>query len=883
MPLINTSVPNLIQGVSQQPDTLKYDGQCQEQINALSSVTDGLRKRPNTNLLRHADDEIGENAFVHSINRSESEKYILIITSTKLFVYNLDGSGNVSLNDGLKTSLTLSSYLNTIPGYGAGYLVSSNPRRDLRALTVGDTTFIVNKAVNVQMDPDNTSPALNEDEALIFVKQAGYDKKYEVSVLGTDAASILANTKDVTTKDSGEGNDAASAGSAENDQLKTDSGVIAQALSNELNSGISGLTTTVEGSTIKLVKTSSDPFNIKTKDGFADKGLGVVYKVVDDITDLPVVAPEGFEIKVRGDAELSEDDYYLKFETNEGLAQGTLGRGGWVETVKPGETISLDSKRMPHRLISENRNYFRLQAGTSVGEVWDTRKAGDIISNPNPSFVGTDLSPRYISNLFFYKNRLGLLSNDNVILSEAGQYGNFFRTTVTTLLDSGPIDVGVASSNVTNLEAAVGFQENLILFSNKGQFVLKGGDLLTPETVSINPITNFDQTVGVNPISLGSFIYFPFTRGNFSGLREFAVSATGDTYTAEEITSHVPGYIPKNIIDIAGSSNEDIIVVLSSDEKDTLYIYKYFWSGNQKILSSWCKFTLSACEIRGIEFIDSTLYIATDRTFGNHYTATGEGYPPTITEGKDFMLLSMVFTSGLPKEEDKSDGTNLGFVTHLDFRAPKKILASQTRLTDPDDAANTHLDYYPNEAFDFPTGSTSQTGARLKVIDRANGTEIPFTRPTVTINGVEHMTTTANELQFTATSADREVFVGVEYDMQYTFSEQIFKTVAGRGKSPTRYTRTKIKNGNLFFDNTAFFKVKVTPENRDTYTNEYTTQTVGDSEADRVNLDSGAFRFPVFTKPENTTITIENGTPYPSTFQGAEFESFAHARSNRYS
>ena len=90
MPLINTSVPNLIQGVSQQPDTLKYDGQCQEQINALSSVTDGLCKRPNTNLLRHANAEIGENAFVHSINRSESEKYILIITSTKLFVYNLD-------------------------------------------------------------------------------------------------------------------------------------------------------------------------------------------------------------------------------------------------------------------------------------------------------------------------------------------------------------------------------------------------------------------------------------------------------------------------------------------------------------------------------------------------------------------------------------------------------------------------------------------------------------------------------------------------------------------------------------------------------------------------------------------------------------------------
>ena len=46
MPLINTSLPNLIQGVSQQPDAVRYDGQCEVQENALSSVVDGLQKRP---------------------------------------------------------------------------------------------------------------------------------------------------------------------------------------------------------------------------------------------------------------------------------------------------------------------------------------------------------------------------------------------------------------------------------------------------------------------------------------------------------------------------------------------------------------------------------------------------------------------------------------------------------------------------------------------------------------------------------------------------------------------------------------------------------------------------------------------------------------------
>ena len=48
--LIRTSVPNLISGVSQQADSFKLTTQAVEQINAVSSVVDGLIKRPSTYL-----------------------------------------------------------------------------------------------------------------------------------------------------------------------------------------------------------------------------------------------------------------------------------------------------------------------------------------------------------------------------------------------------------------------------------------------------------------------------------------------------------------------------------------------------------------------------------------------------------------------------------------------------------------------------------------------------------------------------------------------------------------------------------------------------------------------------------------------------------------
>jgi len=131
-------------------------------------------------------------------------------------------------------------------------------------------------------------------------------------------------------------------------------------------------------------------------------------------------------------------------------------------------------------------------------------------------------------------------------------------------------------------------------------------------------------------------------------------------------------------------------------------------------------------------------------------------------------------------------------------------------------------------------------------------------------------------------SSTTSVIAGVPYLMKYTFSEQLFKAKTAKGSSPSSASKTMIRNGALYYVDSAYFKVKVTPKYRDTYENEFTPEVVGSSVLGTLNLDSGFYRFPVFTKPEDTTITIENDSALPSTFQSAEFESFVHSRSNRY-
>lgn len=850
MALINTSLANLIQGVSQQPDTLRFDGQCEEQINALSSVADGLKKRPNSRFIKQiATTALADGAFVHFINRDKTEKYVLIINNNTLKVYNILTGVEITA---VAQTFTSGDYLHIAN--------STKPTDIFKALTVNDNTFILNtsKKVNRKTDAANKSNAFSHadnNKAIVFVKQGHYQTDYTVEIDFT--ISGVAKTAKATYI-SGKPEDTGIS-------LNARAGRIASVLRDKLNAAliehgspangftVGAVSTTTHSETGEVVqvegtqtfgtgesaganygypaftvKRASDTqeFKIRVSDSKSGTALGVAYKEVDSISDLPKSAPNNFKIKVRGSVEDNEDDYYVKFETNDGNTD--FSDGGYVEDVGFDEFTTLDNTTLPYKLVNTAPNTFSFEAST-----WTTKQVGDNDTNPFSSFFSLDASnnpDRSISNIFFYKNRLGFLSEGSVILSEAGEYFNFFRTTVRTLLDSDPIDVNVASTKVTNLKSAVGFQENLILFGEKGQFVLKGGDLLTPKTVSITPITNYETDTSTPPLELGSYIYFPFTRGSFSGIREYTINANTDTFDSVEITSHVPQYIPSDIMDIAGSTSENCICVVSNTDKKSMYIYKYYWEGNQKILASWSKFTF-AFTIAGFEFVNSDLYIV------------------AVKNAKTVLMK-------MPMEEKLLD-TGASFNTYLDMRVEGVVNSSGVVVIDS--VAN--LPYTP-ESTDTVQVYTRESGSTKA------GAFIPST-----VNGAV--------VTVDASYNTTPVWVGIKYTMSYTFSEQLFKQRADQKRSPSGYARHLLKGGTLFFDDTASFKVEVTPKARDTYTNTFSSNIVGSTTIGTLPIESGFFSFPIMSSVKDTTIKIVNDSALPGNFQSAEFESFVHSRSKR--
>jgi len=181
MPLINTSVPNLIQGVSQQPDATRFAGQCEEQENALSSVAEGLKKRPNTRHIgRLLTTAIDEDSFVHFIDRDDSEKYCIIQDENKLTIHNALTGNQCTVTEQDTADFSISN--NEVSTTGT-YLDTTNARKNIKPLTIGDTTFLLNTEKETSLTTAEETSDLS-DEALVFIKQGDYKKQYGFKIDG---------------------------------------------------------------------------------------------------------------------------------------------------------------------------------------------------------------------------------------------------------------------------------------------------------------------------------------------------------------------------------------------------------------------------------------------------------------------------------------------------------------------------------------------------------------------------------------------------------------------------------------------------------------------------------------------------------------------------
>lgn len=798
MGLISTTIPNLVNGVSQQPYALRLASQAEEQVNGHSSVVEGLRKRPGTRHIAKLAGVSGS-AFIHTINRDSTEQYVVAIQGGDLKVFDLNGNAKTV------------SFPN-----GKGYLAGSNPQEMFRCVTVADYTFILNTTKTVAKAA--TTITARPPEALAWVRQGAYAATYKVYIDGTQRASYTVP----------DGSQAAHATNVTTDY-------IAEQLRAQLNTNIGAdFTITRYGSTIHITRKNGADFTISTDDSIGDNGVKAVKGKVQRFSDLPARAVNGFTVEIIGDQSSSFDNYYVRHSTS-----GTSSSDGvWEESAKGGEQSSLDATTMPHGLVRNADGTFTFQALT-----WAPREVGDLDSNPFPSFVG-----RPLADIFFHRNRLGFISDENIVFSKAGDYFNFFIGTATAVLDDDPIDIGVSHVKVSILRHAIPFNETLLLFSDKTQFQLGVTDLLTPNTVSVNQTTEYECSLRAKPVGAGRYVYFAVNRGTFTGIREYFVDGNTESEDAAEVTGHVPKYIPGGVFKIAASGNEDMLVVLSEKTPNQMYIYKYYWSDGEKLQSSWSRWEFAAGDrILNCDFIESRLYVLVQRADGVH-------------------LEVMNLEPGAVQD-------NWNLHVHLDSKVSE---AGVTKTFVPGNAA-IEADDITKITLPYKLGS----GESVQVVCAPGGTKKPgfvFADFEVDNSG------TFTVLNMRGNWTGEKFYIGKPYEFRYRFSTLVIKEDApGGGQMTVGEGRIQVRKMAILYNEAGYFRAEVTPFRRETYRYTFSGRVVGSGKniLGDTSIEQGKFPFPVAAKNDQVTIEIVNDTFLPCFFLSAEWEAFYTIRSQR--
>ena len=783
MPLIARTIPNLVQGISQQPEILRLNSQATSQENGFSSVVEGLKKRPPTSYVAKLTGSSLANAYIHTINRDTSERYIVVITNGVLSVYDITGTAKTVVN---QTNAT-------------NYLSSSDPKSDFVCVTVADYTYVLNKTKTTAMAATTSSAKV--EQAVYSVLQGVDATKYSITIDATTYSftSTNTNTEDIR------------------DGLVTAIGTV------------SGLTIADIGESSFSIVKAAGTLSVSASDGYGDDASQVVSDTVQNFTDLPSPAINNMVVEITGDATNSFDNYYVKYNSSDDV---------WSETLAPATATTIDEDLMPHILIRTADGNFRftqvdgssytISATSYDVPSWGTRTVGDTESSPDPSFIG-----KKINDVFFHRNRLGFIADENVIMSRSGEFFQFFAETVTQTLDTDVVDVASTSKKVSILRHAISFDEDLLLFSDQTQFMLTGGTTLTAANVSINTTTEFETSTGVKPIGAGSNVFFAFNKGTYTGIREFYIAGDSDTKKADDITANVPKFVPNNIFKLTSATNENILIALSSNSADqnALWIYQYYVSDNKRLQSAWHKWTFgtaSSDKILNIDFIENTLYIVNERSDGVYLESLN--ISPAVVDA------------------------SATYLTYLD----RKIQDDTTGVT---------------VAYSSGTGLTTITlpytiNNTMKVVGRVGGSNTAGQAITTTSQS-------GTDITISGDYSSANLWIGEQYEFSFMFSQQFIQVADSVGsRISVKEGRLQIRNWNVSFNDTGYFTTEVIPVGRDTSTSTYTGTVTGSGALGTVSLDDGDFTFSVQSENDKLTVSLKNDSHLPSNFINANWQGY---------
>lgn len=271
----------------------------------------------------------------------------------------------------------------------------------------------------------------------------------------------------------------------------------------------------------------------------------------------------------------------------------------------PEEFSVLDENRFPKIIKIASFNASGIEQFTIENLDLEERRSGNLKTNTGPEAF-KDGKQSQIKSMAFFRDRLFLSAGDTVFSSRTGDFSDFWVENPSVVSDTDPIDARLSTNKYAEVESMTPFASSL--FINTGsdiQFTLKGSENnITPFTAEVSPTAFYSTSSLVNPVLLGSQIYFFAPKRAYVYFNDSTVTVN----QAIEVSLTCPNYLPSTFGDIAVVPGYDSLCMIDKDNKKFLYVYTNRYRGADVVQNAFYRYIYDH-DVMAVNSYDNDIFL----------------------------------------------------------------------------------------------------------------------------------------------------------------------------------------------------------------------------------------------------------------------------------
>lgn len=628
MTKVSGSYESVVRGVSEQVPQDRLSGQHKEQVNMVSDPVRGLARRHGSELI--AEQQLPLQAYgyagllanttshrTHSFRIGGKDYDILYRTKERpyntgkgdlLFCFDLQGKQFV---DVVYDPAAITA------DHPIGLLASGG----VSAITqIGRYTVMAGNSITTSWSSeDRYDTTSNKRQFAIWVRGGAYSRTFSITLTAaaTGAKTVISyktasasypellDTSDLLTSDPDyqkKVNDRVNAYNSEvtkwigtsSDDITPEN--IAEKLAAQYDALDIG-TVTLDGSNLFI--DSNHWSDIAVDDG-GDKSLIIgVGNEVDSADELCPKHHVGKIVKVRPSQANPELSFYMEAYPKDGTSTG-YADVTWKETsavrYTPGTVFVLATIEAGQLLVSSDVAWLEAQIGAGVSDVpvYKPSTVGDDFSSPLPYFLG-----KKINYLGLFQDRLVIGSGAILSLSRTGDYFNWFRKSVLTIVDDDPFDMFSLGSEEDVITSSMMFNKDLILSGNQGHYAISGRVPQTPKSNSVIALSKHEGGQDTPPLAAGTLAFYAKKRGDanerVTKLVQIQPGLLADSPQSTDASQQLDGYIRGTATELLVLTTPNAVIIRTDANRSGLYVYAYLDSpdGSRRIMDAWFRWEWS--------------------------------------------------------------------------------------------------------------------------------------------------------------------------------------------------------------------------------------------------------------------------------------------------